>query len=77
MIPAKTDGKWKKLVTGELNHNFNNLAAGLLMSHLHREMLAKPEPQTLQKCLDEQYAFFEKYERILSRDIATIFGQES
>lgn len=77
MIPARTNGKWAKLVTGELSHNFNNVAAGLLLSRLRREMQAKPEPQTLQKCLDEEYAFFEKYERILSQDIATIFGQES
>jgi hypothetical protein len=76
MIPAKTDPKWAKLVKGEIKHSFNNVPAGLMVSRLQRETVTAADQQTLRRCIDEVYAFFEKYEAILRADIATIFGQE-
>jgi hypothetical protein len=76
MIPAKTDQKWAKLVKGEIKHSFKNVPAGLMLSRLQRETATAADQQSLRRCIDEAYAFFEKYEAILQADIATIFGQE-
>ena len=77
MIPSKTDGKWAKLVKGELQHNFKSVPAGLMLSRLHRESDANKDQATLQRCIDEIYSFFEKYESILRDDISNIFGKEA
>jgi hypothetical protein len=76
MIPSKSDGKWAKLVTGEISIKFKVLSAGLLMSRMQRETKATPDSLTVRRCVDEVYAFFEKFEGILQEDIAKIFGQE-
>jgi hypothetical protein len=74
MIPAKTDRKWERLVTGELSHEFKTLAAGLMLSRLRRETKANADPGTMRRCVDEVYAFFEKYESVLRDDISEIFN---
>jgi hypothetical protein len=48
-----------------------------MLSRLHRESDANKDQATLQRCIDEIYAFFEKYESILRDDISTIFGKEA
>ena len=77
MIPSKTDGKWAKLVKGELKHNFKSVPAGLMISRLRRESDSNKDQATLQRCIDEIYVFFEKYESILRDDISNIFGKEA
>ena len=76
MIPSKSDGRWAKLVSGELKVQFNVLSAGLLISRMQRETKAAPDYITQRRCVDEVYAFFQKFEGILQEDIAKIFGQE-
>jgi hypothetical protein len=76
VIPSKTDKRWEMLVTGEIDHEFKTLAAGLLLSRLRREAKSKADRGTISRCVDEEYAFFEKYESVLRDDIVDIFGQE-
>jgi hypothetical protein len=76
MLPPKTDQKWEKLATGEIDHEFKLLAAGLMMSRLRREIKGNATPATIRKCVDEEYAFFQKYESIMHDDIAALFGEE-
>jgi len=76
MIPSKTDGKWAKLIKGEVTHSFKNVSAGLMLSRLKREAAAEPDQGTLKRCIDEIYVFFEKYETLLRDDITHIFGKE-
>jgi hypothetical protein len=77
MIPSKSDGRWAKLVKGEVEHSFKSVPAGLMMSRMRRETQANPDTSTLKRCIDEAYLFFEKYEPILSDDITRIFGKEA
>ena len=74
MIPSKSDVKWGKLVKGEVQHSLNSVPAGLMLSRLKREVLANSDQATVQRCVDEIYGFFEKYESILGDNIAHIFG---
>ena len=76
MIPPRNDGKWSKLVTGEINHKFKVMSAGLLLARIQRETKSSSDSLTLQRCIGEVYAFFEKYENLLREDITAIFGQE-
>ncbi len=74
MIPSKSDVKWGKLVKGEVQHSLKSVPAGLMLSRMRRETAANPDQTTVQRCIDEVYSFFEKYESILGEDIARIFG---
>lgn len=77
MIPSKANAQWRKLISGETNYEFKVLAAGLMLSRMRREIKAKPDAGTMQRCLDEVYAFFQKYEAVLGHDITNLFGQEN
>ena len=74
MIPSKSDVKWGKLVKGEVQHSLKSVPAGLMLSRLKREVMTNSDQATMQRCVDEIYTFFEKYESILGEDIARIFG---
>jgi hypothetical protein len=77
LIPSKTNVQWRKLISGETNYEFNVLAAGLMLSRMRREIKASPDAETMQRCIDEAYVFFQKYESVLGRDITNLFGQEN
>ncbi len=77
MIPSKNDGKWAKLVKGEARQSLKSVPAGLMLSRMSREIAASPDGQTVQRCVDEAYLFFAKYESILKDDITSIFGKEA
>lgn len=74
MIPKKEDVFWKNLVTGKINHEFNFMVAGLLVKRLNLTMHFDNSEDTLQKCVDEVYDFFEKYEKFLLKDLAIMLG---
>ena len=74
MIPKKTDHRWKALVTGQLHHQFKCVPAGLMISRMNRKSAMDGSNGTVLDCVDEVFAFFQKYERILRDDIKTLFG---
>jgi len=75
MIASKLDPRWEKLVKGETQHQFKNLPAGLLISRVQRQVKKDAgDLKALQAVVDEVYAFFSKYESILTDDLQAIFG---
>ena len=77
MLPAKNDPRWGGLLTGEIAHKFKSVPAGMCVSRNTREYNREPTPERLRKSIEETYAFFEKYENIITDDIAAIFGKEA
>lgn len=75
MIPPKSDLRWKRLVTGQINHQFETVSAAMLVSRLIRVTGNGKSFEQIQPSIDEAHAFFSKYERILHDDISVIFGQ--
>jgi hypothetical protein len=73
MVPLKTNEKWKSLVTGQVNHSFKCVPAGLMLSRLIRESKKDYSLPNINKLIDEAYSFFLKYESILGDDIKEIF----
>jgi hypothetical protein len=74
MIPPKSDARWSKLVTGEIQYEFKSVPGGLMVSRLNRQLTSKFEHKTMAQYVDELFEFFKKYERLLEDDIAAIFG---
>lgn len=75
MLPAITDPRWEALVRGTVKHNFVLLGSGMLMARLARETERDPSPQNVKKCIDEAYAYFQKYETVSKDDLDAIFKQ--
>ncbi|OHD16408.1 MAG: hypothetical protein A2086_08070 [Spirochaetes bacterium GWD1_27_9] len=73
MLPEKTNPKWKKLLTGEINHNFKSIPAAMMVSRLKREIKKNDSPEHAKKLIEEVYNFFSKFEVILTEDIKVIF----
>ena len=74
MIPQKTDGKWKLLVTGKIEHNFKCVPAGLMLSTVKRDIQRDGSTENINKHIEETYVFFQRYEKILQDDIKAIFN---
>lgn len=77
MLPPKTDFKWKQLLIGEMNYQFKAVAAGLIVSRLSRSVKQDTSTENINKCIDEVYTFFIKYEKVFKDDIEAIFGKEN
>lgn len=75
MIPPKTDPRWSKLVRGEVNTDFKNLAVKLLVSKLKVANLYSKSELTLEKTIGEAYDYFSKNLDAAKDDINSIFGQ--
>ena len=73
MIASKEDPKWTALLSGQLQHQFQLASAAMIVSRCQRQVLRDPSPQTLNKNLDELYAFFTKFENVVSDDLKAIF----
>ncbi len=74
MLPPIDDPRWSKLLKGEIQHQFRSVPAGLMFTRLRRALGGDVSTGNERKCLDEAYAFFQKYEKILADDIAVIFN---
>jgi hypothetical protein len=74
MLLPKSDPRWLKLITGEIDYNFQNVAMGLMLSRLKRQLTSSFGPVESGKCVDELYGFACKYETLLADDFRAIFG---
>jgi len=77
MLPPKSNPKWKELVCGKLHKlSFTFLATKFFVTRVTGVAKNDPSPETIARLIDEAYAFFEKNERLVEKDILAIFGQE-
>ena len=74
MIPNKSDKRWQDLVTGRITHQFKSVPAGMCVFRNVRALSQQGGEENIQKSVEEVYAFFAKYESILTDDIKAIFG---
>jgi hypothetical protein len=74
MLPSKEDLKWKALISGKINHEFKCVPAGLMLARIKRELEHDHSESTMNRCVQELYTFFQKYESILKEDISIIFA---
>ncbi len=74
MLPPIDDPRWSKLLKGEIPHQFRSVPAGLMFTRLRRTLGSDASADCERKCLEEAYAFFRKYEKILAEDIAAVFN---
>lgn len=74
LIPERSDNKWKQLVLGKKQHQFQAIPAAMLMSKLIRKCRQDSSPENIEKSVAEIHSFFIKYEAILGNDIKELFG---
>ena len=74
MIEPKDHPRWKDLLTGKIQHQFQLVSAAMIVSRCQRQVARDASQQTYEKNLDEMYAFFAKFENAVSDDIKAIFG---
>ncbi len=74
MLPSISHNAWKQMVLGEKQYNFQLLGAKILMNRIILSTKVDPSAQNINKCISEVYEFFNKYEKIIQKDIKQIFG---
>jgi hypothetical protein len=75
MLPGKIHPRYRQLVTGKFEHQFQVLAGGLCVSrNLRAVKLAGESADSISAAIDDVYAFFSKYEKTLEPDIKVIFS---
>ena len=74
MIPPKYDERWKRLVSGEIDHEFKIFSASMLISRTSQNIKANNSLETIAASIDEAHSFFTRYEDIFSDDIKAVFG---
>ena len=74
MVPSKTDPRWKKLVSGELNHQFKMTAAGMCVSRNQRMYKRENSEAAMKSAVDNLHEFFTKFEQIAGDDINALFS---
>lgn len=72
MVAPISHPAWEKLIKGQINHQFSQASAGLLLFNLQQSY--KKDPSKLQECIQQAADFFKKYESILIEDSKKIFG---
>ncbi len=73
MLPQKSDPRWSGLLTGNIQHQFKAVAAGLCVSRHQRALKQNISPTAISAAIDDVYEFFKKYESIMQEDISAIF----
>ena len=74
MIEPKDHPRWKELLTGQIQHQFQLASAAMIVSRCQRQVARDSSQQAYEKNLDEMYAFFTKFEHVVSDDIKAIFS---
>ena len=73
MLPPKNNSKWTELVKGNLNVNFSVFAGNMLLNRLSRSVSKDSTQQNIQKCVDEAYDFFTRFDSIYKDELKTVF----
>jgi hypothetical protein len=78
MLPPKNHPRWKELVRGKLKKELalHFLATQFFLTRVIGVAARDPSPGRIAALIDEAYAFFEKNERLVKKDIVAIFGEE-
>jgi len=75
MLPEKSNHIWSQLVTGKKSYKCRVVPASMLLARIIRSTQIDDSPENVQRCIEETYTFFQRYQSILKDDIRTIFEQ--
>jgi hypothetical protein len=73
MLPSRADSRWKVLIEHPESHTYDFLALKILLGRISRSY-GSMSPKDRERAIDEVFALFQKHERLMSKDIATIFS---
>lgn len=76
MIPNESDEIWTLLVTGRKQYKFQVVPANMLLARMMRSTQRDSSPENIQKCVEETYKFFVRYQAILTDDIKKLFDSQ-
>lgn len=77
MLPPKTHPRWKELICGKLGKlKVNFLATQFFITRVRGVAALDSSPERIASLIDEAYAFFQKNEKLVKKDIIAIFGEE-
>jgi hypothetical protein len=71
MLPTESHPAWAGLIKGTINHEWSYAAAGMLIFNLNLQW--RRDPSRLPLLIDQVRSFFQRYNQLLSQDIAKIF----
>ncbi len=74
MIPPSNNTKWKDLVTGKTQYQFNLLGLRILMGRILLSTRMDPSHSNVNQAVEEIRDFFVKNEKIATQDLNKIFG---
>lgn len=72
MIPPKSSGKWRDLVTGKRQLPTDHLGLQLFLKRVSTKLKPTSPAQEIEDAVGELHAFFVKYERILQKELVQI-----
>jgi hypothetical protein len=76
-VPGTSNPVWRRLLTGELQHQFKFLAAGMCFSRNIREVAKNPSEDNIEHAVAEVQSFCVKYRPLLKNDLDTLFPEEA
>jgi len=72
LLPADTHPTWANLIKGTIQHEWSYPAAGMLIFNLNLQW--KRDPSRLPQLIEQVHRFFQRYQHLLSYDIARVFS---
>jgi hypothetical protein len=70
-LPPPSHPAWAGLVRGTIRHEFGYAAAGMLVFNSNLQW--RRDPSRLPQLVEQVRSFFQKYQHLLSHDIARVF----
>jgi hypothetical protein len=71
LLVADDHPAWAALIEGSIQHDWSYAAAGMLIFNLNLQW--KRDPARLPQLVAQLRSFFQRYQALLSRDIAKVF----
>ena len=71
-LPLDNHPVWSRLIKGQVAHEFNYAAAGMLIFNLNLQW--QHDPSRLPLLIKQVRSFFQKYHHLLNADVQRLFG---
>jgi hypothetical protein len=75
VLPAKSNQKWREVVTGKTRYAFEHLGLKILMTRIELQLMRDASNESVDKAVSDLHAFFQKFELVASEDLKKIFPE--
>ena len=72
MIPNKSNHCWRELAVGKKLIQTQTLGLQMILKRVNRSTSTTPNEATILIAIDELYAFFVKYEKMLTEELKSL-----